>query len=245
MTAPPLAVTQPDGSRKYVHPVTGETVPSVTTCLKVIAKPNVTNWAARKAAEYAISNWESMEGLSAPEKVAAISSAHQEISGTARDTGNAVHEVAEKWGRGEAHNPPKETSAYVNQLIGFLMDNDVRFIENECTLWSRAHSYAGTADAIAEISGQVYLLDFKTGKRVYEEAALQLSALAAADFIIREDGEEAEIPALEILAAVHIRPRSFKLISVNRREENFSAFLACRQIVSWQEEVAPHVLGSL
>lgn len=243
MTAPPLAVTQPDGSRKYVHPITGETVPSVTTVLKIIAKPNVTQWAARKAAEYAVEHWDEMEGWHPDQKIAQIKSAHEQISGDARDIGNKVHEVAELWAKGEAHNPPKETSAYVNQLISFLMDNNVRFIENEITLWSRTYNYAGTADAIADIGGQVYLLDFKTGKRVYAEAALQLSALAECDFIIREDGTEEEIPALEILAAVHIRPRSFKLIPVNRRDENFSCFYACRQIVHWMEDVAPGALG--
>jgi hypothetical protein len=243
MTAPALAITQPDGSRKYVHPTTAETVPSITTILRVIAKPNVTRWAARKAAEYALTNWTELEGMIYDEALAKISGAHEEISGAARDIGNAVHEVAEKWAKGEAHNPAEGTRSYVNQLIQFLMDNDVQFLENEVTLWSRTHSYAGTADAIARISGQVYLLDFKTGKRVYEEVALQLSALAGADFIIRADGSEAEIPALEILAAVHVRPRSWKIVPVSHQEESFAAFLACREVVSWMQDIAPSVLG--
>jgi hypothetical protein len=244
MTSPPLAQTQPDGSRRYCHPKTAEVVPSVTTILRVIAKPNVTRWAARKAAEYALEHWAELEGMSDPEAIARISGAHEQISDVAKDIGNAVHEVAEMWGKGEAHEPARGTASYVNQLISFLMDSKPRFIENECTLWSRKHQYAGTADAIAEIDGKLYLLDFKTGKRVYEEAALQLSALANADFIIREDGTEEEIPALEVLAAVHVRPRSCRVIPVNHMTDNFAVFLACRRIVDWTDRIAPTVLGT-
>jgi hypothetical protein len=241
--SPPLAKTQPDGSRRYVHPVTGEVVPSVTTCLRVISKPNITQWAARKAAQFAVLHMDELEGLSSQEKVDRIAGEHENISGAARDLGTAIHETIDSWQKGAAAEDPEGAGPYLNRFIDWVLDVQPSFIENECTLWSRTHEYAGTADAIAEINHKTYLLDFKTGKGVYAEAALQVSALAGADFIITPEGEEKEIPALDFLAAVHIRPRSCKLIPVSGQEENMKAFLAARQILRWQEEVAPHVLG--
>jgi hypothetical protein len=239
--SPPLAVTQPDGSRRYRHPLTGEVEPSVTTILKIIAKPNVDRWISRKTAEFTALHLDELDGLSTAEKAERIRASHEEISGAARDLGTAIHETIDSWQKGEAAADPEGAGPYLNRFIDWVLDVQPSFIENECTLWSRTHGYAGTADAIAEINNKVYLLDFKTGKGVYAEAALQVSALAGADFIITPEGEEKEIPALDLLAAVHIRPRSCRLIPVSGQEENMKAFLAARQILRWQEEVAPNV----
>jgi hypothetical protein len=226
MSAPVLAVTQPDGSRKYVHPLTGEVAPSVTTCIKVIAKPELDAWKEKQIAEY---------GIAATRKIAE----------DAAEIGTAVHEAIDASAKGEPFPITKGTSSYLDRFVEFIMDSQPRWIENEVTLWSRQYSYAGTADAIAEIDGKIWLLDFKCGRRVYEEAALQVSALAGADFILREDGQEEEIPPVEHLAALHIRPRSFKIVPVNHRQENFSCFLAAREILRWQEEYKPGVLGRI
>jgi hypothetical protein len=245
VTAPPLAVTRLDGSRVYRHPVTTEEVPSVTTILRVIAKPNVTRWAARKAAEYAIEHWAELEDMPDPEAIARISGAHEEISGAARDIGNEVHATIDAWCKGEVGEVTKGTNSYLNQFISFLFDEQPHFLYSEVTVWSRKYGYAGTADWIAKIGDHVYLGDNKTGKRVYAEVALQLSALAGADFIITESGEEQEIPPIECLAALHLRPRSWHFIPVGRREESFKAFLACREIVSWMQDIAPSALGGV
>jgi hypothetical protein len=241
--SPPLAKTQADGSRRYENPRTGEVVPSVTTVLRVISKPNITQWAARKAAQFAVLHMDEMEGLSTAEKVDRIAGEHENISGAARELGTAIHETIDSWQKGAAAEDPEGAGPYLNRFIDWVLDVQPSFIENECTLWSRTHEYAGTADAIAEIGGKVYLLDFKTGKGVYAEAGLQISALAGCDFLIRPDGSEEEIPPLEELAAVQIRPRSCKLIRIAHREENFKAFLNARALVRWQEEIAPHILG--
>ena len=57
MTLPPL-VKGTDWGRAYIHPITGECVPSVTTVLKVVHKKELDGWAARMAADYAMKNWD-------------------------------------------------------------------------------------------------------------------------------------------------------------------------------------------
>lgn len=244
MTAPVLAITQPDGSRKYRHPRTGEEVPSVTTVIKNgFFKPALTTWAARKAAEYAVANWQELGHLPVAEKVDRIRFAHERIAGDAGAKGDAVHEAIDAWQKGEAHEAPRGVGSSLNQFIDFVFTERPVFLETEVTLWSRTHQYAGTCDWIAEIGGKIILGDNKTGKGVYPETAVQLAALAGCDFIIREDGTEEEIPALEELVALHIRPRSWRVIPVARREECFAAFLNARALLNWRDNIAPCSLG--
>ena len=93
------------------------------------------------------------------------------------------------------------------------------------------------------LCGETMIPTHNTGKGIYAEVGLQLSALAGCDFVITPDGQEHEIPPVECLAALHIRPRSCRLFPVNNQEENFTCFLAAREILRWQEDISPHVLG--
>lgn len=242
MTSPALAVELPDGSRQYRHPLTGELAPSVTTILKMIAKPRLPDWSARLGVTYMAQNWSSMEHLSESEKIEECRFAHERYSSERRDIGNLVHEAVDSWNAGRPCESPPEIGGYLNSYVRFLTRYRPEVLESEVTLWSRTHGYAGTADGIFRIGGKVVLIDVKTGKRVYEEAALQVCALAACDFIIRDDGTEEEIPEVDSLAVIHVRPRSWHLINVEHRECNLTAFLAAKELYDWEHDVAPHVL---
>lgn len=243
MTAPPLAIEQPDGSRLYVHPLTGEKVPSVTTVIKEgIAKPLLMRWATRIAAEYAVNNWRELSGLPPSERTELIRWAHDREREKASDLGTAVHSAIDDWCSGRPHENSKETAPYLDSFISFMMEFQPRFLENEVTVWSRKYQYAGTFDWLAEIDGKITLGDTKTGKRVYPEAGLQLTALGYADFILREDGTEVSLPGIDVMSVLHVRPRSWHLYEVRKDRENMKTFLACRELYSWIHETAPSVL---
>jgi hypothetical protein len=243
VTAPELAREMPDGSRRYIHPVTGQSVPSVTTVLSVIAKPKLTGWAARSAAQYAVANWEMLSQLDAAERCELIMTAHERSSGAAASKGDTVHELIQAWSTGVPFpEVPKEVGGFVSQYISFLMTEQPVFLANEVTMWSHEHGYAGTCDWIARIGTGIILADVKSGRRAYPEAGLQVAALAGADVIIAADGTERELPVISSLAVLHIRPRSWKLIPVKHRQENLAAFLAALQLWRWQHETAPDVL---
>jgi hypothetical protein len=241
VTSPALARELPDGSRRYTHPVTGAEVPSVTTVLSVIAKPALPGWAARTAAAYAVANWDTLGSLAISERLDLIRCAHEREAQAAASTGDTVHEMSERWATGTPFTAPAAIKGFTDQYIRFLIDVRPRFTENEVTLWSHRHRYAGTCDFIAEIDGQIILVDLKSGKKVHPEAALQVSALANADVIIREDGTEEPLPDITGLMILHVRPRSWKLIPVRHREQNTAAFLAARDLWGWRHEVAPAV----
>lgn len=245
MTKPPLSVDTRTG-RVYRDPTTGERVPSVTAVISAgIPKPALIGWAAKMAAQYAVSEWDYLDGLIDTEKERKIKTAHLRASEKASDLGTLVHAVCEAWQSGKPF-PEWDDAAdpYMSEFVNFLIDKKPKFIELEVTLWSEGHKYAGTADFIAEIAGQVVYGDIKTGKSLWPEVGLQLSALGHADYILRRDGTRAEKPTPEAYAALHLRPRSWKLVYVDKPEECFSAFLACREILEWTKTVSPHVLRS-
>ena len=242
MTVPPLAVGT-DYGRAYISPVTGESVPSVTTILDVINKPAILNWSVKMAAQFCVDNWVELGAMSATEKLIAIREAPEKYTMEKASLGTKVHEIADSWAKGVPSENPEKTGPYITQFLNFLMDRRPKFLHTETTFWSRAHSYAGTADAVAEINNEIYLIDFKTGRGTYADHGLQLSALRNADFIIEPDGTELPMPRIDHSAVLHLRPRGYKLIPVYEDEACFTAFLAARQILKWQMDTAEHVLG--
>ena len=243
MTSPKLAQENPDGSRSYVHPITQEAVPSVTTIMRAgIGKPMLVRWSARLAADYAIGNWADLQEMPLAQRREMIWYAHERERGKASDLGSAVHSACDAWAKGKAHEYSKEVSPYMTSFTKFIMDKRPEFLFSEVTLWNRKREYAGTADAICRIGGETYLIDYKTGKSLHAEVALQLSALENAEFIITDEGEELPVPQIDRLAAVHIRPRSWHFSLIAHRENAFRAFLACRDLHFWTEIVAPETL---
>lgn len=242
MTKPVLARST-DYGRGYLHPVTGEFVPSVTTIISAgIPKPALVGWAAKSAAQYAAENWESLTELSKDEKIKRIKGTHRQIAKEAAGLGDTIHDIVDKYNKGlePGEWPP---GSHENQFIGFLMDCKPRIIESETTVWSRKHGYAGTLDFIARIRDRVWLSDLKTGSGLYPEMGLQLSALAHADFIIREDGTEESVPQVDGCALLHLRSGFWKFVPLTWMEECFTAFLHCKGILQWSQDNSPTVIG--
>lgn len=244
MTAPALAVATPDG-RGYRHPKTGETAISVTTAISSLAKPFLIPWAAKMAAEYAVKNWDSLAVLDADERITDIKDAHKRRAESAADIGDTVHEAIDAYASGE-HMPlwDKAIAGHMRQFEQFLAERNPTFIQTEVTVWNRTLGYAGTFDWLAFIGDHLTLGDTKTGKGVYPEVALQLTALAHGEFIIHPDGREEPMPEVDLLGVLHVRPRSWALIPVARSEETWRAFQAALELTKWQRDTAPDVLGA-
>lgn len=245
MTAPPLARRSTTGGREYVHPLTGLAVPSVTTVLKALDRPALVQWAANMAANYAVENWAKLAELATDaERISLIKMAHRRESTRAANLGTAVHDAVDAWCTSRPM-PSWEpgVAPYMDQFLGFLEAYEPEFIQNEFTVWSHRHGYAGTGDAIARINGWVTLLDTKTGKGCYPETGLQLAALAGADCILHPDGREEPLPTVDRLAILHLRPQSWGLIPVNPGIDTFDAFVGALQVTRWLGGTAPTVLG--
>lgn len=250
MAGGPANATTTERGRTYLWK--GETFDSVTTIIdRGVPKPELINWAARKAARHAVENLAELSTLVAAgdrgAAIAQIADAHIVERDTAATKGTEIHSHVEATVLGQPIPTPSLSIARsLGSFQKFCDELQPKFLMSEATVYSRQHCYAGTLDLIAEIvlpDGSVHLVDVKSGKNVYGSVALQLAAYRYAEFIAMPDGTEVPMPAVDACYVLHLRPRSYKLIPVVADETIFRSFLYAQQVAHFVEHTSRQVLG--
>jgi hypothetical protein len=244
MTSPTLASTSTNGHRVYVWQ--GREYPSVTTIISGgVPKPFLPRWAAKAAAEYAISNLDHLRLLPTGQAIREVKQAPFTKRDTAADLGDLLHAAVETHATGRPRpDLPEAAASYLAGFDQFVAERTPVFLLAERTVYSRRYGYAGTFDAIATLPGHgVVLLDVKTGNRVYPEVCLQLAAYAAADFIGDPDGTtEQPLPAIHAGAVLHLRPGGYQLLAIPISRAVLEAFLAALAVFRFTTDLAPTLL---
>jgi len=68
----------------------------------------------------------------------------------------------------------------INKFVDFWKTHKPELISTEEFVYSDEHKYAGTADLICKLDGQVWLIDFKTSNSLHKSYDLQLASYAKA-----------------------------------------------------------------
>ena len=158
----------------YFHPETGIPYVSVTEVLSVIDKSRpLMYWAMEKM----------FYGLRADptlnfEKARAIPFAS---NNDAKNRGTTVHSIVEAYKNGhpiDLDSIPTQFRGYAKGFNKWVNDNKVEVVSKEKTVFSHKYGYAGTYDLVCKLNGtdDIWLIDVKTGKAIYDEVELQLSA---------------------------------------------------------------------
>jgi hypothetical protein len=104
----------------------------------------------------------------------------------AGDRGTLVHQAIEQYGlTGTAPDPQDfepEDRKRIQGVAKWLLDNEPEFVVQEVRTASTEHRYVGTFDALCRMNGELWLLDWKTSKRVYPDQHFpQLAAYLEAE----------------------------------------------------------------
>ena len=179
MTTPALAQNVKGKGRHYQAP-DGELVPSITNVLGVLNKPALPRWAAKMVAEQAVAMRDSLPKLDEAEAIDMLKGAPWRSSGRAADRGTTIHAYLETRLQGlEPKEISGEAARFRKAADAFLDEWTPEPLHIEMTVFG--DGYAGTGDLWAVLNnGAVAVLDYKTSKAIYPEAALQLAALAHA-----------------------------------------------------------------
>ena len=235
MTTPALAENVKGKGRHYRHP-NGELVPSITNIIGVLNKPALPRWAALKVAEQAVAMRDSLTKLDEEEAITILKQSPWRSSTRAADRGTTIHAYLETRLQGLE---PKEISGdaarYRKAADAFLEEWQPKPVAIEQTVFG--DGYAGTGDLWAVLAnGATAILDYKTSKAVYAEAALQLAALSYADLL--PDGTTLTDPVDEAWV-IRIGEDGYEAKRVANLEYNYAAFRACLQAWHWMngEEV--------
>lgn len=248
MTVPKVSTIKRGDSRFYVEPETGAKVPGVTSVVSMLPKPFLTRWAAKSVAEWTAENLGPVVGLMLKDPSGAVDlmkGAPWRDTRQAADTGTEVHDLFERLSKGEAiGRVHPDIKPYVDHFEAFLQEFSPEYVLMEETVWSDAHAYAGSFDALVRIEGELVWVDYKTTRSgVHEEVALQLAAYSRADHVLRGDGTRVPLPKSDQAACLHVRPEGWKLVPVRIGDDVFEHFLHLRETFRWEKEVKDTVLG--
>jgi hypothetical protein len=176
MTTPALAENVKGRGRHYRHPVTGDLVPSITNVIGTLDKPALPRWAAKMVAETAYRMRSALPLMEESEAVDMLKGSPWNKSKRASERGTDIHAYLEARINGDAPDELSDDAApYKDAADKWLDYYGPEPVATELTVFHPL--YAGTGDLWCRFDGRMAIVDFKTSKAVYNEAALQLAAL--------------------------------------------------------------------
>ena len=230
MTTPVLAENVKGKGRHYKHPKTGELVPSVTNVIGVLDKPALKFWAASQVAERAYDMRDSLLKLERDEAITILKQAPWRTSTRAANRGTTIHAYLEARMLGLTPEVVDgEALRYRDAAEAWLDEWQPEVIGTELSVFGP--DYAGTGDLWCRRNGKVAIVDFKTSKAIYSEAALQIAALWGAP--LGADGKKS--PSTEDAEGwvVRIGEDGFEARQIEDLEQNFVAFRNLLAVWHW------------
>lgn len=229
-----------NAGRGHSYTLDGVRLPGVTTILDALRKKGLEEWAGNVTAEAAVNRWDELATMTHTQKLDTLRRVRWDARDAAALNGTQIHALAERLVAGEDVEVPPAQHGSV-QAVARLMDAlGMDPVMRERPVLHPAHRWAGTFDLLCGIGGTLWLVDWKTGKGIYPETALQLAAYAHAAYVQREDGTLIEWVPPERAGAVHITADSAELLPIDWAvtEEAYTVFRYVAQVSAWSERVS-------
>lgn len=222
----------------------GPKVPGVTSIIKTLDKSGpLVGWAKRETASSAVRNLpmlaKMLEEGGDLAAIAWLKNIPDYRRDTAADLGTRVHAIAEALARKQPVEVPEDAVGHVEAYQRWLHDAKPKFRAAEFMVYSETDHYGGTGDAIFVLKGELYGVDYKTGRNVYPETALQLAGIFNASFAGKSgDPKKYKITVPDRFGVLHIRADGVELIPYSVTRAEWLAFMACRVLRKWLDERA-------
>jgi hypothetical protein len=237
---------------EFVSILTGTSdFPSVTHILSAIAKPALVTWAANTeraavseaAAELYLDAAVLPKPMTRDAFLASLNlrlgevKAHKRENEKALEVGSQAHTLIEWASRraiGQVVGPePKVRDEALWPYMAWedwVKTHKVRPVAIEQVVWSNEYGYAGTMDLLAEVDGELALVDYKTGKAIYEESFLQNVAYQVA---LAEMGHGTPKRGYIVRLPKLTSDPAFEVVEVPPVSELFPVFLNVCQVWKW------------
>ena len=193
-------------------------IKGVTTMMKGLSGPPE-SYFTEYTAGHAVNNWDRLTLMPPADRLKEIAGATKARFSAAAVRGTAVHKLAETLSHGGEVTVPDHLRGHVEACIGFLDSYQAGPFLTEPALFSRRHTYAGSADffatAVKPDGTTVRILgDYKTSASgPWGSVAFQLSGYRYADFYLSgdagRDSEELAVPEVDECWAVWLRADGF------------------------------------
>lgn len=213
----------------------GTDYPSVTSIRRMAGLPfGLHAWTISKVVERAVNGHADlgkMIGSGRPEQVKAakawLRAASTEERDAAANLGTRVHDAVSE---GKAVvDVGADLAPFVLHFRHWLDQTGAVILLTERQVWNITLGYAGTFDMLVRFpSGEVYVIDLKTGKGTYTDHALQCIAYSMAEFVGEDNVIDRAATTLlkeaSGMALLHLRPDGWKFQALRTTPEVFTAF---------------------
>jgi hypothetical protein len=172
-------------------------MPSVTTVLRILAKPALDKWKFRQITDVAYKSPADPKEFPDTFNERIVEAAFEQVDNAA-DTGTLIHAGIEAHYKEQEFDYTQEielpetmatVADYVQMTSDWVMSNDVVIEDCEVRLVNKELGYAGLTDAVINRNGKHGILDFKTRKTSpkykvtpYDEQPTQIAAYHMAKF---------------------------------------------------------------
>lgn len=174
-------------SHRYKIPTEKTYLISATAMTGILDKSTfLLPWALGCAKSHLLTYLEGKEKLTPEELYPIIDEAISESSRKkeeAGDVGSQIHDWCEMFAQSKIDGTEEPAitedmdERVLNGISGFLdfyNSHDVKFLESERLTYSMIHGWCGITDLVAIVDGVKTVLDYKTGKYIYDEQYFQL-----------------------------------------------------------------------
>ncbi len=189
-----------DGRHVYTKNSDKSKLTGVTTIISNMSKDFMAPWVVKEFYQYMVDNWDLSKTYTPEESEELLLTAKKQYnvkSAEARKIGTIVHEWVSNHIQGKDSAIPniEEVKNSIKSFLDFEKSHKIEWLLSEEIICSVKKykkektedelivNVAGTLDFLAYIDGVLTLGDFKTSKRISEEAYLQLGAY---DFFLKE-----------------------------------------------------------
>jgi hypothetical protein len=252
---------------------------SVTTILQVLERGGLTYWLQQQVAKTAHSKRDALAHLSQKEAVQLLLKRDnwlQEHELSDMKLGTEVHKVLEHMvldGTWYVDNVHAEALPFIQQFMDWYQTMQPEYTAAEATVFHPELLYAGTLDAICNISGQSWLVDYKTTRNPYTpqgklrnpyvEWSLQLAAYRYAPYVCafrpyvtddprsprryyisKQDLDRAlPMPQVDGCAILQLTQDAWRMYPVAADETARDAFLQARSLQHYVDVVGQNQFG--
>lgn len=240
-------------SADHMYTYEGTVYRGVTGVLSVIDKSGpLMSWAAKQTAEAAVALLgddnalkELLAAVGPEGTVRALTSRANWKRDEAAALGTEVHSLADLVVRGEPTPSMNETTRKrVLCYAQWWKDSGWTLRTSEAMLINPTMGYGGTLDLLAkDRDGRTVLADIKTGKAVYNEAVLQLTAYGMAEYIqppsdnVMVPAQAYRMPTVDRHVILHVTAEGVREVEVAVGALEQCAWIACLDLATWRDSV--------
>lgn len=205
------------------------------------AKFWLANWKKRQVAECAFDRLADWAGLERDDAVKFMMAAPDETTRKAGDRGTDIHGIAESIMAGKDPAPwltDDDMKTQAAALTRFKQEWVAEILATETRVFHEQLRYAGTFDMVARLNdGHIWMLDWKSGKGIYPDYAIQQEAYLRATHMVVGDAVAPSTLGVDVTRCglVHVRDGQAVLHEITVDHDiMWAAFQSCLFVAEYQ-----------